>query len=63
MDLTHEAHAAQPWASARDLEIRSRAITRNALCLRGADRFNGLALAATFALAARQTAIIAGGAQ
>lgn len=52
-----------PWAIARDLERRSNQCGRSALTMRGADRFHALALASTFALAARDAALSAGVAQ
>jgi len=50
----------QAWASARELEHRSRTIARTALTLRGADRFNALGLASVYAVAS--AALVSGGA-
>jgi len=51
----------QPWTTARTFERQSIDCARRALTLRGADRFNALALASTYAVAARDAALIAGG--
>lgn len=46
-----------PWGDARDLERRSIECARQGLGQRGADRFITLALASTYALAARDAAL------
>lgn len=51
----------RPWEDARVYERQAQIQTRVALAMRGADRFQALALAATFAGAARAVAM--GGAQ
>lgn len=48
------------WTEARAFEQQSIARAREALTLRGPDRLLALSLASTFALAARDNALIAG---
>lgn len=55
--------AQAPWSVARAYERKSRDCIREALSLRGEDRFNALALGSTYALAARDAALMVGGAQ
>lgn len=52
----------QCWGTVRALEAQSVKRARAALAMRGADRFNALALASVYALAARDHAVMAGGA-
>lgn len=49
-------------ALAREMEQRSLSLARDGLEMRGADRFNALALASTYAVAARDAALIGAGA-
>lgn len=46
------------WACVREMERRSHSLTRDGLTMRGADRFIALALASTYAAAARDAALI-----
>lgn len=56
-DITSKTLGPQ-WEVARDMERRSAICGRSALTMRGADRFNALALASTYAVAARDAVMI-----
>lgn len=63
MQMPHQATLTTPtnqaqWMTARELERRSIDCARQGLTLRGADRFLTLALASTYALAARDTVLV-----
>ena len=51
-----------PWPLSRAYEQQSRDLCRSALTMRGADRFNALALASAYAFAAREAALTRGAA-
>ena len=51
-------NAESQWEAAREMERRSLGWGRSGLAMRGADRFVALALASTYAIAARDTALI-----
>lgn len=52
-----------PWEEARAYERASASLARAALAQRGADRLLSLSLASSYALAARDLALCAGGAR
>lgn len=60
---TRNPPADQPWSKAREYERQSIGLARSALLMRGADRFQSLAIASALALAARDAALIAGAMQ
>ena len=60
---TRTPPADQPWSMAREYERQSIGLARSALLMRGADRFQSLAIASALALAARDAALIAGAMQ
>lgn len=55
--------AAAFWEDAREMERRSVASAREALIMRGSERFQALALASTYAFAARDLALTGRGAR
>lgn len=60
---TRNPPSEQPWSAAREYERQSVGFARSALLMRGADRFQSLAIASAMALAARDAALIAGAMQ
>lgn len=52
-----------PWAVSRDYERRANSLARAACSMRGPERFRAMALASVLASAARDAALMAGGAR
>lgn len=63
LEPTRNPPSDQPWSKAREYERQSVGLARSALLMRGADRFQSLAIASAMALAARDAALIAGAMQ
>ena len=58
-----DPHSDHPWSTAREYERQSIDRAREALLMRGNDRFQSLSIACALGLAARDTALIAGAMQ
>ena len=58
-----EPHSDHPWSMAREYERQSILRAREALQMRGNDRFQSISIAFALGLAARDTALIAGATQ
>lgn len=63
LEPTRKPPADQPWSTAREYERQSIGLARSGLLMRGADRFQSLAIASALAFAARDAAVIAGAMQ
>ena len=63
VEPTRKAPSDQQWSTAREYERQSICLARSALLMRGADRFQSLAIASALAFAARDAALIAGAMQ
>jgi len=59
----NDPRADHPWSMAREYERQSIDRAREALLMRGNDRFQSLSIACALGLAARDTALIAGAMQ